>query len=100
MLEFALRFPLSYVLSLYRTKLLSTLSRETPISARSSCSARALLRQRSKPQVWFYNLQIREHLLRFFGLDTWMNNHIVTWHPVDRGGDPSLVTRLQAIHNP
>lgn len=65
----------------------------------SNSGAGLLLGQRSHPQVGSDDLEVGVDLLGVLGLDGWVNNHIITWHPVNRGGDLVLVTSLQRVED-
>lgn len=58
-----------------------------------------LLWQRSEAKVWLHNLNLGEQLLGLRGLDAWVDDHIITWHPVDWGGDLVLVTGLERVEH-
>lgn len=65
--------------------------------AGSDSSRGLLLWQRSEAEVWLDDVDLREELLGLWGLDAWVDNDIVTWNPVDWGGDLVLVTSLCGI---
>lgn len=67
--------------------------------AKSNRSRRLLLWKRCESQIWLHDLHLWEQLLGLRGLDAWVHNHIVTWHPVDWSGDLVLVTRLERIEH-
>lgn len=60
-------------------------------------STRLLLWQRRKAQIWLDDLQIWPDILRIFGFDGRVHDHIVARDPVDRGCHLILVTRLERI---
>lgn len=59
--------------------------------------AGVLLWERSEPEVWLDNGHLWEDLAGLLGLDGWVNDDIVTWHPVDWGGDLVLVASLERV---
>lgn len=63
----------------------------------SLCSTGLLLWQRSGPQIWFDDLEIREQRLGFVVLDCRMYDHVVARNPVDRRGNSVLVAGLERI---
>ena len=65
----------------------------------SNSSTCLLLWQRREPQIRLDNLEMGIFLLRLLCLDAWMYDHIITGHPIDRGGDLVLISRLQRIHH-
>ena len=68
------------------------------ILALSRCTS-LLLGQRCSPQVRLNDLEVWEELLGLLVLDTGVDDHIITWNPVDGSGHFVLVARLQRIHN-
>jgi len=58
-----------------------------------------ILRQRSESEVWLDDAHLWPDLLSLFGLDWWSDDNIITWNPVDWGGDSVLVTGLQAVND-
>jgi hypothetical protein len=44
------------------------------------------------------NGKIREQFLRLFIGDTWVDNDVVAFLPVNRGGDPVLVAELEGYN--
>lgn len=62
--------------------------------AGSGRSRGLLLWQRGESEVWLDDVDLWEELLGLWGLDAWVNDNIITWHPVDWGGDTVLVASL------
>ena len=58
-----------------------------------------LLGERGEAKVRLDNLEVWEELLGQLVVHAGVDNHVVTGHPVDRGGDPVLVARLQRVNN-
>lgn len=65
--------------------------------AGSDSSRGLLLWQRSEAEVWLDDVDLWEQLLGLWGLDAWVDDDIVTWDPVDWGGDLVLVASLYGI---
>ena len=65
----------------------------------SNSSTCLLLWQRREPQIRLDDLEMGIFLLRLLCLDARMYDHIITGHPIDRGCDLVLVSRLQRIHH-
>ena len=38
-------------------------------------------------EVWLDDAEVGEEHLGFLVVDGWVNDNIITWHPVDWGGD-------------
>ena len=53
-----------------------------------------LLWQRSESEVWLDDAEFGEEGLGLVVLDTWVHDHVISWNPVDRGGDAVLVPGL------
>ncbi|KAA8576395.1 hypothetical protein EYC84_006525 [Monilinia fructicola] len=49
-----------------------------------------LLWQRCESKIWLNNAEVWEKGLGLLVLDTGVNNHIITWNPVDRSSDAVL----------
>jgi len=58
-----------------------------------------LLWKRGESEIRLDNADVWEDLLGILSLEGWVDNDIVTWNPVDWGGDAVLVTSLQAVDN-
>lgn len=58
-----------------------------------------VLLQRGQSQVRLDNSELGEQGLGLLVGDRWVDNDVVTRHPVDRGGDSVLVTGLQGVQH-
>lgn len=56
--------------------------------------------KRGVAEVWLDDAEVGEELLGQLVADGWVNDNIITWYPVDWGGDAVLVTSLQRVDNP
>lgn len=65
----------------------------------SCCGAGLLLRKWREAEIWLDNAQVGEDFLGLVRLDGWVNNHVVTWDPVDRGCDLVLVAGLERVED-
>jgi hypothetical protein len=50
--------------------------------------------KRGETQVWLYDAEVRENFLGLVVLDRGVDNHIITWYPVDGSSDAVLVASL------
>lgn len=58
-----------------------------------------LLWKWSESEVWLHDLDLGEKLLGLWGLDARVDDHIITWNPVDWGGDLVLVAGLERVEH-
>lgn len=65
----------------------------------SNGSRSLALWERCEAEVWLHDLHLGEQLLGLWALDAGVHNHIVTWNPVDWGGDAVLVASLKRVNN-
>jgi hypothetical protein len=55
--------------------------------------------QRSETEIWLDNFHLRPDGLGIFSLDTWVNNDILSWHPVNWSGDLVFVASDERVDN-
>lgn len=58
-----------------------------------------LLWKRGESEVRLDDAEVGEELLGLLVLDGWVDNDIVTWDPVDWGGNAVLVTGLEGVND-
>ena len=47
-------------------------------------------RKRSEAEIWLHNAGIGEEVLGLLVGDSWVDNNIIAWYPVDWGGDAKI----------
>lgn len=63
------------------------------------CGRGLLLWERGESEVWLDDAEVWEEGLGLLVLDAGVDDNIVSWDPVDGGGDPVLVTGLEGVDN-
>lgn len=72
-------------------------SHKPPHKSSLNSSRGLLLWQRGESQIRLHNPEVREQSLSLLILDAWVDNHIVSWDPVDGGGDAVLIASLEGV---